>query len=127
MRKLDRPILLTGSIVQGRGSGMRFPTATLQTDTELPEPGVYVSRVILRDRAEWYEGATSVGVASTVGAVNPTVETHLFDFTGNLVGDHVELELLSFIRPMETFRSMRDMEEEIERDITLARDFFRSA
>ncbi|MBU1015447.1 riboflavin kinase [Patescibacteria group bacterium] len=111
------PILLKGTVVRGRGLRLRFPTATLQvsyqSSQEIAE-GVYASRMLVDGVSR--EAVTSVGVAVSVGAAESTVETNLLDFTGDLVGKEVELELVAFLRPMEHFSSLEELEEAIARD-----------
>jgi riboflavin kinase/FMN adenylyltransferase len=62
-RLLGRPFDLDGTVVKGaaRGRTIGFPTANIDTDSELkPAPGVYAVRV-RRRRGQWYAAAANTG------------------------------------------------------------------
>ena len=86
-RLLGRYFDLDGTVVPGagRGRGIGFPTANVDTQNELrPAPGVYAVRVRLQDEppGAWLPGAANIGVKPTFGGTEVTIEAHLLDFSG---------------------------------------------
>ncbi len=129
-RLLGRPYSLTGEIVHGSsiGSGMQVPTANLRTSNELvPRNGVYAS--ILTVEGQRQRGVTNIGTRPTVAHERsftaPSIETHLFDFSGDLYGRRVTLELLLYLREEQRFPGIRELVARIQRDIAKARRYFR--
>ncbi len=81
----------------------------------MPRYGVYATRVFFEGGCR--DAVTNVGVRPTVGAAaEPTVETYIFDFDGNLYGKRVRVEFLSFLRPERSFESIEDLRAQIRRD-----------
>lgn len=128
MHLLKQPIKVSGTVVPGRGAGLRFPTATLSSETKIGIPdGVYASRVQIEGDDTIYEGATSAGVATSVGATESTIETYIFDYNGDLRGKQIKLELVGYIREMQTFESLAELEYAIEKDIEVAKQLLEKA
>lgn len=119
------PIIIRGRIIHGRGLGSKlgYPTANLEAKGKIDNipDGVYASRMRFENSAHQYQGVTSVGVASTVGAKERTIETYLFDFNGKLYGERVILELMAYLRPMRTFSSLEKLKQVIGKDIVKAK------
>ena len=70
-----------------------------------PRLGVYAVRVDVGDGV-LLPGVASVGVNPTVGALpEPLLEAHLFDFSGDLYGQTIEVELIAFLRDEAKFDS----------------------
>ncbi|HZI07266.1 MAG TPA: riboflavin biosynthesis protein RibF, partial [Archangium sp.] len=95
-RLLGRPFDLDGTVVtgHGRGRGIGFPTANVDTQNELrPAPGVYAIRVRFRAEPEgsWRPGVANIGVKPTFGGNEVTIEAHLLDFSGDLYGKELRV------------------------------------
>jgi len=127
-RLLGRPYAMAGTIVHGDaiGAGMKLPTANLSTANELiPHYGVYVSS--LRVRGQRYPGVTNIGVRPTVASPDGpramAIETHLLDFSADLYGLAVELELLLYLRGERKFNDLEALAGQIRRDIARARRY----
>ena len=119
---------LTGTIVHGRGKGTAagFPTANLCCDAgvRLPEAGVYATLVHLC--GDVFAGVTNIGTRPTAdNSREITVETLILDFSGDVYGDRMTLELAGYIRAIRTFESMEALHEQIERDAQTARRLLR--
>lgn len=126
-RFLGHPYTVTGVVQHGRkvGRAHGVPTVNLPLPTEmaLPPYGVYASRV--RVGNDSYLAATNIGVKPTFadgGA--PTIEPHLLDFSGDLYGKLIHVELHQFLRPEQTFASTEALYAEIARNIQQIRAFF---
>ncbi len=128
-RLLGRPYSLAGHVIHGNATGSRLqvPTANLQSDNDLiPRMGVYVS--ILNLGGDRFVGVTNIGVRPTVipeGTDAPvTVETHVLDFSGDLYGSRVSLEILLRLRDERRFPDKQALVAQISKDVARARRYF---
>jgi riboflavin kinase/FMN adenylyltransferase len=124
-RLLGRPFSLTGEVVRGdgRGADLDFPTANLEVENEvLPTGGVYVSET--RVLAGRYPSMTNVGVRPTFGGREVRVETHLLDFSDDLYGERLELDLLARIRDEQRFDGPGELADQLARDRAAAEAYF---
>jgi riboflavin kinase / FMN adenylyltransferase len=125
-RLLGRPFDLDGTVVPGagRGRGIGFPTANVDTQNELrPAPGVYAIRVCIKGepRGPWLPGAANIGVKPTFGGSVVTIEAHLLDFQGDLYGKELRVQFLERLRPEQRFGSVAELVGQIKRDVEVAR------
>ena len=82
----------------------------------LPPAGVYFSEVRVRDKI--YRSITNVGCKPTVTDEGiATVETYLYDFSGDLYGEDIEVYLHEFHRPEQRFESLEHLKHQLETDI----------
>ena len=110
---------LVGVVIRGAqlGRTLGFPTANLAlpADSEL-RFGVYAGRALSRP------AAVSVGVRPTIGAgLKPLAEVHILDFSGDLYGQELSVELLAYLRPERSFDSLDALTEQIARDVEQVR------
>ena len=117
---LGAPYKITGKIVHGRALGRRIGIPTLNqmppTDKLLPPFGVYYSEVKADGRI--FKGITNIGIKPTVTNDNQvTVETSLYDFSGDLYGETAEVSLLTFRRPEMRFSGVSELKKTMEQDI----------
>ena len=125
-RLLGRPFDLDGTVVtgQGRGRGLGFPTANVDTQNELrPAAGVYAILVQFRDElpAAWRPGVANIGVKPTFGGNEVTIEAHLLDFSGDLYGKELRVQFLERLRAERRFGSVAELVGQIKRDVEAAR------
>jgi riboflavin kinase/FMN adenylyltransferase len=67
-------------------------------------------------------GVASVGVNPTVGALpEPVLEAHLLDFSGDLYGKLIEVELTAFLRDEAKFDSAEALKTQMKKDALQAR------
>jgi len=122
-RMLGRPWSVEGIVEDGakRGRTIGFPTANL-TLGELIEPrrGVYAVTVRIGDAV--HGGVANFGRRPTVGAPAPLLETHLFDFNGDLYGQAIEVSFRAFLRDEVRFDGLDALKAQIARDAEAARD-----
>lgn len=120
---LGRPYSLRLPVVQGRrlGRTIGIPTINqmLPPHLVLPRFGVYRSTVEVG--GERFSAITNVGVKPTVKGKGVSAETHIFDWSGDLYGRTVEVQLLDFIRDERRFDSVEVLKEQIEADIKTAK------
>ncbi|HJS79076.1 MAG TPA: riboflavin kinase, partial [Vitreimonas sp.] len=121
---LGRPWAVEGEVLRGfaRGRDFGFPTANLALgDYVRPKLGVYAVRVDLGDGV-LLPGAASAGVNPTVGALpEPVLETYLFDFSGDLYGKQIEVELIAFLRDEAKFADVEALKAQVKQDVIDAR------
>lgn len=121
---LTRPWAIEGEVLKGfqRGRTLGFPTANVALgDYVRPKLGVYAVRVDVGDEA-LLPGVASVGVNPTVGALpEPLLEAHLFDFSGDLYGKTIEVELIAFLREEAKFDSLGELKRQMTQDVIDAR------
>ncbi|MGE3142258.1 MAG: bifunctional riboflavin kinase/FAD synthetase [Hyphomonadaceae bacterium] len=121
-RLLTRPFAIEGAVIQGaqRGRTINFPTANIALgDYVRPKFGVYAVRAVIDGAI--IAGVANVGVKPTVGAAEPLLEAHLFDFAGDLYGRTIEIGLIDFIRTERKFDSFEALRAQIEADAQAAR------
>ncbi len=105
---LGHPYRLRGEVVTGarRGQTIGFPTANLaKIETLLPADGVYGGIGRVGDRS--FAAAINIGPNPTFGEQNRKVEVHLVDFSGDLYGSWLDVDLLERIRPTAPLRKQR--------------------
>ena len=125
---LGRDYDLDGTVVRGDGRGARIgmPTANLAVDSQLlPRAGVYAVRVQLLEGAD----ARPVPAVANLGT-NPTfvdrtelsLEVHLLDFSGDLYGQRLRVQLVERLRGEQRFSGIDALLQQIRADIERARD-----
>ena len=121
-RLLTEPYSIYTEVLHGKklGRSLGFPTINqpFPKGSVLPRYGVYLTDCEVEGRH--YRGVSNVGVHPTVDApdrVSPNCETFLLDFSGDLYGKRVRTAFLRFLRAEQTFASVEELREQIERDI----------
>ena len=119
---------IEGSVSHGdkRGRTIGFPTANMELGDYLqPAFGVYAVRAEILSGAmqgQIHDGVANLGLRPTVGGTAPRLETHLFDFDGDLYDQELGVALLDFIRPEQKFDGLDALKAQIARDGQAARD-----
>ncbi|MFC1526523.1 tRNA pseudouridine(55) synthase TruB [Candidatus Latescibacterota bacterium] len=116
---------LAGVVVHGDGRGrtLGFATANLALDSCVSSRlrrGVYAGRT--RWRGSEYGAVVNIGVRPTFDEGAATPEIHLLDFSGDLYGEELEVELVERLRDERRFASGEELAQQITRDIERARE-----
>ena len=124
---LGHPHELTDTVRYGYRLGRRMGTPTINMrvpdNVIVPRFGVYATRVFFE--GEEHIAVTNVGVRPTVKhGTEPSVESYILDYSGNLYGKRVRVEFHAFLRPEQKFADITALKEQIFRDETAARDYF---
>jgi len=130
---LGRPYSLTGTVVIGQqlGRTIGFPTANLKLPENkfLPRYGVYSARVSISTTSDCFSSipaALNIGCRPTVsGDVALTVEVHLLDWSGDLYGKTLTVNLEQFLRPEQKFSSLDALKAQISRDCQTTRELLK--
>ncbi len=122
-RFLGRDYQISGTVVKGKGRGGRllgFPTANLKPVDELiPRRGVYAVTVRVDDKN--YCGVANIGYNPTFGDDALSVETHMLDFSENIVGRKIKIRFIQRLRDEMTFGDAKELSDRISQDIEQAR------
>ena len=125
-RMLGRPYGIEGVIIRGdrRGHTIGFPTANLKPQNRVvPKFGVYASATLIDGK--WKKGVTNIGVRPTFESdAEPSIETHIFDFEGNLYGSVLRVRFLHRIRDERKFSGIEELTAQIAADAETARRYF---
>ncbi len=126
-RMLGRPYGVEGVIERGarRGHTIGFPTANLRPHNRvIPKFGVYATATLVE--GTWRRSITNIGVRPTFeNDAEPSIESYLFDFDGDLYGDVLRVRFLHRIRDERKFNGIDELRAQIERDSARALNYFR--
>lgn len=126
-RMLGRPYGVEGVIIRGdrRGHTIGFPTANLKPHNRvIPKFGVYATATLVG--GTWRRSITNIGVRPTFETTTePSIETYLFDFDGDLYGDVLRVRFLHRIRDERKFNGIDELKAQIEKDSARALNYFR--
>jgi riboflavin kinase/FMN adenylyltransferase len=122
--ELGRPWEIRGEVVHGDKLGrvLGWPTANMWLGRHLePARGVYAVTAALPG-GQVVPGVANIGRRPTLGGDPETrLETHLFDFSGDLYGQEIGVRLHAFLRPDATFAGLEALKEAIAADAAEAR------
>jgi riboflavin kinase/FMN adenylyltransferase len=125
-RMLGRPYGVEGVIIRGdrRGHTIGFPTANLHPHNRvLPKFGVYATATLVDGK--WRKSITNIGIRPTFGGdAEPSIESHIFNFNGDLYGDVLRVRFLHRIRDERKFSGIEELKAQIGRDTERARNYF---
>lgn len=140
-RLLGRPFAIRGQVIHGdkRGRQIGYPTANINLDEGrlLPAHGVYVARVTLLGQPEAvqlprtvtprtgpvYGAMLNLGRRPTFNGTELRCEAHLFDFSGDLYGQEVQVEFLHHLRREKTFAGLDALKAQLAADEQAARAY----
>ncbi len=117
---------IDGPVVHGdkRGHDLGYPTANMGVaGLHLPKLGIYAARVdvLTGPQAGSYGGAASLGVRPMFGENQPNLETFLFDFSGDLYGQHLSVGFIDYLRPEMKFDGLPALMGQMAADCDQAR------
>jgi riboflavin kinase/FMN adenylyltransferase len=128
-RMLGRPYGVEARVEHGseRGHQLGFPTANLHPHNRvIPRNGVYVTGTLIE--GQWRRSVTNVGLRPTFGdATEPSVETFVMNWDGDLYGDVVRVRFLHRLRDERKFSSIDELKTQISRDVARANSYFERA
>ena len=122
-RFLGRPYRMAGRVIRGRqlGRELGYPTANIRL-ASLPSPlgGVFAIRARWGNGG-WRDGVANLGTRPAVGGEGFLIEAHLFDFTGSLYGQKMEVEFVKKLRDETHFEVLDDLVVQMREDERQAR------
>jgi len=120
---LTRPFAIRGVVEPGAqlGRTIGYPTANLRLGSYLrPAYGIYAVRGRLPD-GRVLNGAANLGIRPSFDPPIELLEPYFFDFSGDLYGQTIEVELIDYLRPEAKFSSLEALTAQMERDCARAR------
>ena len=116
---LGHPFSLQGQVTTGagRGAGLGFPTANLDTDSKqaLPSDGVYATWAHIENQT--YQSMTNIGTKPTFGNNERTVEVLILNYQGNLYGRELSIDIMERLRDEKRFDSADELKKQIAEDV----------
>jgi riboflavin kinase/FMN adenylyltransferase len=121
---LGRPYSISGRVVPGDKLGRQigFPTANVQLRHNRPPlSGIFAVRTV-DGHGRVRQGAASLGLRPTVDSSGRAkLEVHLFDFDGDLYGQHLRIDFLHKLRDEQKYPNLDELRAQIARDCEQAR------
>ncbi len=125
---LGRAYSVEGIVIKGKGRGkslMNIPTANITTPVEItPREGVYAVRV--GHKGNIYDGVANIGKNPTFGNGQTSYEVHILNFSGNIIGEKIRIYFIERIRSERCFPNVKNLEEQIRKDIEQAKHILRT-
>lgn len=119
---LGRAYSIEGKVIRGKGRGKRIlhiPTANITTPVEIsPKEGVYAVRIGWKDRI--FDGVANIGKNPTFGNADVSYEVHIFNFSGDLLGETLRIFFIDRIRNEQTFPDPESLGKRIREDMRQA-------
>lgn len=119
---LGRPFDISGKVVHGdeKGRTIGFPTANVLLKRCIaPVNGVFSAMVKAGDK--YYKGVCNIGSRPTVNGKRSQLEVHIFDFTGDLYGQFISVQLHEKLREEMKFDSFEQLKQQISIDAQRAK------
>ncbi|PJZ67390.1 riboflavin biosynthesis protein RibF [Leptospira wolffii] len=120
---LGREFSVSGSVVEGhkRGRTIGFPTANVRPLPELilPGIGVYAGRTEIDGKT--YPSMINIGNNPTFGDNIVSLESHIFDFSGDIYGKTVRILFTSKIREEIKFSGVDALVSQLKKDEEVSR------
>lgn len=119
---LGHPYTITGKVARGdqRGRQLGFATANIPLHgLFIPRFGVYAAQVKVSGKR--HPAVINIGSRPTFSGTQPLLEAHLFDFSREIYGDRVEVQLAHFIRPETKFPDAAALVKQIKADAEKAK------
>ncbi len=123
-RLLGRPYRMMGRVIPGKrlGRTLGFPTANLRLMRRKPPVWGILAVWVHGIESRPLPGVASLGTRPTVDGVEPLLEAHVFDFSGDLYGRSIEVEFVAKLRDEVRFDSLDAMMVQMNLDGARARD-----
>ena len=123
-------VVVNGQVVAGRSEGrlLGYPTANLKLapGSNRPPEGVYACWVKGLSQAAPQAGILISGIYQEHD-MTPRIEVYVLDFSGDLYGVHLEMEVVAKLREVVRGVALAQLRQLIEQDIAATRKILGSA
>ena len=122
-RLLTRPFAIRAAVQHGDklGREIGYPTANMDLGAyQRPAYGIYAVRGRLAD-GRVVEGAANLGIRPSFDPPKELLEPYFFDFSGDLYGQVIEVELIEYLRPEAKFETLEALKAQMAADCDSAR------
>ena len=118
---LGYPYTIIGKVVNGYHEGRKlgFPTANLDLShfgQMIPAPGVYAVKARLEGTVVWTRGMMNIGTRPTFDGKQLTLETHIFNFEGDIYDQLLLVSFVQRIRGERKFESPEELAAQLKED-----------
>ena len=129
MDMCGHPYVMIGEVQHGKALGrtVGMPTANLGVaDRKLmPPSGVYATLTNIEN--EVYKGLTNIGTRPSVDSMPYiTIETFLLDFSRDIYGKTLVMEVHLYIRGVQKFDSLDKVQEQVQKDLNQVKEYLDS-
>lgn len=114
---------LVGTVREGDGRGrtLGFPTANLaDVETLIPVDGVYGGWCEVNGKK--YAAAVNIGTNPTFARDEHKIEVHLIDFSGDLYDTELKVQLVWWVRDVQSFPSAEELQQQLKKDLKVIRN-----
>ena len=114
--------VIEGKVIHGAqlGRKMGFPTANIDAQKiENIGNGVYFSYVNIDGKQ--YRAMSNIGFRPSVDGRTRLLETHIFDFEGDLYDKIIKVTLIRKIRDEQRFSSIEELQSQLQADAAICR------
>ena len=121
---LNRNWSIEGKVQKGKQLGKKigFPTANIDIKNYvLACPGVYAVKAKLTNSSKIIKGIANLGYRPTFNGKKILLETHLFNFSGNIYNKDLTVNFLKFIRKEKKFSNVTQLKKQIKIDLLKAK------
>lgn len=114
-----------GIVIQGNqiGRTIGFPTANISTTDTIPQNGVYVAEIQIKQQS--YYGLLNIGIRPTLHLTERSIEVYIFDFSEKIYAQQIQIIPLHFIRKEIKFNSLSELEKQLEKDKKFAMEWLK--
>ena len=123
-RLLTRPFAIRGDVIHGDKNGrlLGYPTANIDIGQYLrPKYGIYAVKGRLPD-GRVLNGAANLGIRPSFDPPKELLEPYFFDFSEDLYGQTIEVELHHFLRGEQKFEDLEALKVQMAKDCDRARE-----
>ncbi len=121
-KMLNRNFSFGGEVIYGNQIGRRigFPTANIIYPEKMVSIPYGVYKVRITVKGALYNGMMNFGIKPTIDETNitPVAEVHIRDFSNDIYGEFVNIEIEKQIRAERRFKSLDMLKEQIAKDLT---------
>ncbi|MDB2415235.1 bifunctional riboflavin kinase/FAD synthetase [Rickettsiales bacterium] len=113
---------ISGKIIKGdqRGRQIGFPTANIELGSYVrPARGVYAIKVEIEGNL--HIGVANFGIRPSFDGNKELLEVHIFDFSEDIYGIDIEVELVDYIREEKRFENIESLISKIKEDCNRAK------
>lgn len=111
---LGRSFSIKSEVIEGEkiGRTLGFPTANMK----YPENIVKLPYGVYKTKALNQSAILNWGIKPTFDGQKPVLEVHIPNFSKNLYGEKLEIEILEKIRDEKRFNSLEELKQQIKKD-----------
>lgn len=121
--------MLSGNVVKGNklGRTIGFPTANIQISENyklIPKNGAYIVTAIVNNKTVF--GMLNIGIKPTLGENLMSIEVHLLDFSEDIYGQKMQVNVVERLRGEHKFESLEALKSQLEIDKKTTIQYFQN-